>query len=299
MRARRGAAAQPGEVLAVLRRNPAFARMYAAQLVSFCGDWFATVALQALVLQLTGRPALAGLMFATQLLPIAVASPFAGVVVDRVDRRVVMVAADVVRAVLALGLLLARSDATLWIAFACTAAMSTLSAFFDPASSAALPNVVRDEDLPIANVLMGSAWGTMLAVGAALGGVVAATLGRDAAFIGDAASFGLSAVLLATIRVPFQATARGRAPITVAADIRETWRFARGEPRVASLLLVKAGFGLAGGVITLIPVLAVQVFRAGDAGIGWLMSARGAGALIGPFLFRRLFGTGEDRKSVV
>ena len=75
-------------------------------------------------------------------------------------------------------------------------------AFFEPTSSAALPNLVEDDDLPTANVLIGSAWGVMLAVGAAIGGIVAATLGRDAAFVIDAATFAVSALLIIGITRP-------------------------------------------------------------------------------------------------
>jgi len=284
--------ARRGEFTALLRRNPAFARAYGAQLVSFGGDWFATVALQGLVLELTHQPSIAALLLTTQMLPTALASPFAGVVADHFDRRAVMIIADVARALLALGLLFVNSTNTLWIAFVCMGSMSLLAAFFDPASSAALPNLVREEDLPAANVLMGSAWGTMLAVGAAIGGAVTATLGRDAAFIGDALSFLISASLLASITVRFQSRAsRPEGRPQFLSGFAEMLQFARRERHVGSLLIVKAGFGLAGGVLALIAVMATEVFSSGDRGIGLLMSARGAGALIGPFLFRRLFGT--------
>lgn len=283
--------ARGGEFRALLRRNPAFARAYSAQLVSFGGDWFATVALQGLVLELTHKPSIAALLLTTQILPTALASPFAGVVADHFDRRAVMIAADVLRALLAFGLLFVHSTGTLWIAFVCMGTMSLLAAFFDPASSAALPNLVNEEDLPAANVLMGSAWGTMLAVGAAIGGAVAATLGRDAAFVGDALSFLVSAALLGSIKMRFQSRdSRPEGRPRVLSGVTEMLRFARTERHVGSLLIVKAGFGLAGGVLALIAVMATEVFDSGDRGIGLLMSARGAGALVGPFLFRRLFG---------
>lgn len=280
------------DILGVLRRNPGFRRLYIGQLVSFCGDWFAVVALQGLILDLTHAPALAGLMMTVQLLPTAIASPFAGVVVDRFDRRTVMIATDVARAALALGFLFAQTANTLWIAYMCAALMAVLAAFFDPASSAAFPNLVREEDLPTANMLAASAWGTMLAVGAGLGGLVTALLGRNAGFIGDAVSFLVSAALLATIRGRFHAEEPSReGGIRIVADIAEMIRFARADRRIGSLLIVKAGFGIAGGVMALISVMAKEVFHTGDSGIGWVMSGRGAGALFGPFVFRRFFGT--------
>lgn len=281
---------------ALFRRNPDFGKLYVAQLVSFGGDWFASVALLSLVLETTGSAALAGLVIAAQTLPFALVSPFAGVIVDRFDRKKVMIAADVLRAMLALGLLAAQTKERIWIAFVCLVFLSAVSAFFEPASSAALPNLVAKEDLARANVLMGSAWGTMLVVGAALGGLVDATLGHTAAFVGDAASFAISASFLLRVHGRFhETTPHARPGVTIVQDVRETIRFARRERHVLALLSVKAGFGLSAGVIGLISVFAVKVFKGGSGTIGLLMSARGLGAVTGPFLFRR-WARGRDER---
>ena len=192
-----------GRYLTLLRRNRAFARLFGAQLVSFAGDWFATVALLGLALELTGSPSIAAGVLVVQTGAFALASPVAGVIADRYDRRRLMVVADIARVPVALAFLLARSPDTLWIAFVAAAGLSLGAAIFEPTSSASLPNLVDDEDLADANVLSGSTWGVMLAVGAALGGIVAATLGRDVAFIVNAASFALSAWLIVGIARPF------------------------------------------------------------------------------------------------
>ena len=143
---------------------------------------------------------------------------------------------------------------------------------------------------------MGSAWGTMLVVGAALGGLVATTFGDTVAFVGDSLSFAVSAALLLSIRGRLHETEPVRdSGVTIAADIRETVTFARREHRVLALLVVKAGFGVSAGVIGLISVFAIDVFHGGRGTIGLLMSARGLGALIGPFLFRR-WTRGRDNK---
>ena len=283
-------------MLGLFRRNPDFTRVYSAQLVSYMGDWFASVALLSLVLDKTGSSTLAGLVIAAQTLPFALVSPFAGVVVDRFDRKTVMISADVLRAFLALGFLAAQSPETIWILFVCEIFIAGLSAFFEPAASAALPNLVAKEDLARANILMGAAWGTMLVVGAALGGLVAARFGNSAAFIGDAASFAISAALLVRVRGRFHEKDPERdASVTFVDDVRETIRFARKERHVLALLVVKAGFGLSAGVIGLISVFAYKVFKGKAETIGLLMSARGLGALMGPFLFRRWARERDDR----
>ena len=179
-----------GPTSTLLRHNPAFTRLYAAQLISFAGDWFATVALLGLALELTGSAAVASLLLVVQTGAFALASPIAGVLADRFDRRRLMVIADLARVPVALAFLLARDPG-----HAVDRASSRSPCFVwrgrlraDLLGRAA--NLVEDDELGEANVLIGSAWGTMLAVGAALGGLVAATLGRDAAFVINAASFG-------------------------------------------------------------------------------------------------------------
>jgi MFS family permease len=290
------AAPRGGGYRGLFRRNPGFGKLYVAQLVSFGGDWFASVALLTLVLKKTGSPTLAALVIAAQTLPFAICSPFAGVIVDRIDRRTVMISADLIRCLLAIGFLAGQTREMIWILFVCEVFISAASAFFEPASSAAVPNLVEKRDLAQANVLIGSAWGTMLVVGAALGGLVATTLGSAAAFIGDSASFAISASLLLTIRRGFHETApdpnRG---VSIGDDVRETVVFARREKRVLALLVVKGGFGISLGIIGLIAIFAVDVFHGGEGTVGLLMSARGVGALLGPFLARRWTGGRVDR----
>ena len=282
--------------LSLLRRNPDFRRLYAAQLISFGGDWFMTVALFGLVDRLTDSSVFVAMTITVPELAFFLLSPVGGALADRLDRRKLMIAADLARAALCLPLLLVNSQETVWLVFLLLAAISAFMACFEPAASASVPNVVDAEDLGAANTLIGSAWGTMLAVGAALGGLVVTFLGRDAAFIGNSVSFLLSAWLLFRVRRAFaeRRDERVEHPGIVEAT-RETIAYARRDHRVLSLLGVKAGFGLAAGVLVLIALFATDVFHEGDIGIGLLMAGRGVGALIGPFLGRSLAGP-DDRR---
>jgi MFS family permease len=280
----------PRAIVAVLRRNPDMRRLYFSQLISFGGDWFLVVALQGLILELSDSNALAGLMFSLLILPSAFVAPFAGVLADRVDRRMIMIASDVVRAGLALSMLFARDLQTLWIAFVAQALMTVIASFFHPAAGAALPNLVRDiDDLPIATAIQSSAWGTMLMLGAALGGFFTAVAGRDAAFIVDAASFLLSAWFLMRTTTAFQQV---RVPRTssVKVEIREGARIARRDLRINRLLVGKGIFGLTAGSVALIAVMSEREFAGGAALTGVLFAARGVGAAPGPFLFQHVFG---------
>ncbi|CAN5788828.1 MFS transporter [soil metagenome] len=281
----------------LLRENRAFTRLYFAQLASFAGDWFATVALLGLALEMTGSAAVASLVLVLQTGGFAAASPVAGILADRLDRRRLLIAADLARIPVALGFLLARDPDTLWIAFVCVALLAVGAAFFEPTSTAALPNLVDPRRLPEANVLIGSAWGTMLAVGAALGGLVAATLGRDAAFVTNAASFLVSAWLIYGIRRPLQLPREAgltAARESVLQSLRGAFAFARSSRLIGAFLLSKTTFGVGTGVVALLAVFGSAVFQGGDAGIGVLFAARGLGALIGPFVGRAVVGT-HDR----
>lgn len=278
----------------LLRDNRDFRLLYAGTLISLGGDWFLTVALLDLVLTLTGSATLASLMMLCQSLPIFIVTPLAGHVVDRIDRRKLMIAVDVIRTGACLLPLLARTPAMLPFAYAGVILISIGSAYFEPAAQAALPNLVREEELAPANVLMGSTWGTMLAVGAGLGGIVTMRFGRDAAFIVDAASFLASAGILAMIRARFsEERGRQHEHPPLVESVRETLRYARAHPRVLALLTSKGGYGLGMGVVAMLSVFGKEVFRAGAFGIGLLFAARGLGALFGPFIVRAVSARDE------
>src|SRR5204863_8556989 len=121
----------------------------------------------------------------------------AGVVVDRVDRRQVMIVADIIRGCLILGLLLVRTSDQVWIAYLVMTLTVSASAFFEPARTAIIPSLTTSEELLPANALSSATWSAMLAIGASVGGVVTAVAGRNVAFVVNAASFFASAVFIA------------------------------------------------------------------------------------------------------
>ena len=295
----------PRPYLRLLARNRDFGRVYAAQLVSFAGDWFATVALLGLCLQVTGSSAVASLVLVLQTGPFFLVSPFAGMLADRLDRRRLLIVADLARIPVCLAFLLARDASTLWIALAGSALLSVGAAFFEPTSSASLPNLVDREDLPVANALSGAAWGTMVAIGASLGGVVTAIFGRDAAFLADALSFAISASLIWGVRRSFREAhtadmAHEVAPLGLRGlrvAVGQTLELARRSHVVAALLVTKTTFGAGMGVLVLLAVFGRDVFQGGDVGIGILFGARGLGALIGPFA-ARTFAADDDRRMI-
>lgn len=263
----------------LLAGNADFRRLWTGQVVSEVGDWLNNIAVLALVIQLAGAASV-GLAVATYAiarhLPLFLFGPLAGVVVDRVSRRRVMIAADVVRAALALGFLLANGFGSLALIYVVGASLFSVSAFFNAAKRASIPNLVGGtEELLAANSLSASTTAATIAVGSALGGLVATALGRDTVFILNAFTFLASAVLIRRIRkgvgsrqmadgsslrvtdvegLPrkgFQLpTAINLLPTLlrrVAADFREGLRYVRRDSLLAAVFVVAAGWGLGNG----------------------------------------------------
>lgn len=274
-------------MLGLLRRNRDLRLLFLAQVVSYLGDWFADVALLGLVLDLSDSPLAAGGLMVATMLPVFLVTPLAGPMVDRLDRRRLVMVVSLAQCAAAFTLL-AVGEGTLWLAFVARAAVAALGAFVAPAAQAAIPNLVDAEDLPRANALLGSVWGAMLAVGAAAGGAFAVAFGRDAAFVADGATFLLAAALIAGVRRPMNAPRQEAGTrLRPIGDTVDAVRFAAARRPVLLLLFSKTGLGLAGGVVPLLAVYGTDVFGGGDAAIGMLLAARGLGALLGPLAARR------------
>lgn len=269
----------------LLRKNGDYRKLYFGQTVSLFGDWFNFIAVQTLVFELTHSGLAAGLALITSTLPAFFLTPLAGAVVDRYDRRKIMIAADVARTVIALGMVLVRTADQIPLIYFLMALLVVFGSFFNPASSAAIPNLVRREDLYSANALSFSTWGLMLAVGTFSAGLALALVGRDAAFLINSLSFAFSAAMLLLIKKPF-AEQRVSSPHTVKPfrDFGDGIEYARQRPQTLALLGVKAGGALAAGVILLLTIFPFQVFGGGAFGMGLLQFSRGVGILVGPII---------------
>jgi predicted MFS family arabinose efflux permease len=284
--------------LQVLVRNRDFRRLFLATVVSLCGDWFSFVALADLVTQLTGHPGAAAYISAAIVLPIFAMTPLAGAVADRFDRRRVLILSDLARVPIALSLCLAAAWGNLGIALAATILLGVAASFHDPASNAATPNLVDPEDLASAQAAMGAIWGSMLLVGASVGGIVAEMLGRNVAFVIDASSFAISALLLAGIRRPTQQP-RTREERVATTDVRAALRYARRDPVVLRLMFAKVGVSSANGTVGLLPDFARQRFGGSNVAVGILLAVRGLGAMLGPIFATASAGAQPSRRAIV
>lgn len=275
-------------MIKLLRANRDLRLLFMAQVVSFMGDWFSFVAVTGMIKDATDSEFLVSLSFVSFSLPSFLASPLAGVTVDRFDRRKLLLIVSLLQMFAALGLFTA-SDSRVWPLFVFQGIISSFAAFVKPAIDAGVPNLARTpEELRVANALFGSTWGVMLAVGAALGGVFSQAFGRQAAFGANAVSFLIAMGLLALIQRPMQEPQRAnRPPMRPLADISEAVTYARKDRVVLALIASKATFAIGAGTVSQLPVLATSVFGWGDGGTGLLLGARGIGVGLGPLIASR------------
>src|SRR3982751_2750798 len=286
----------------LLRRNHSFRQLWLGQVVSQMGDWFDTIALYTIILRLTGSGRDIGLLLVARFVPSFLFGPISGVIADRFSRQRIMIVSDLLRAVVVLGFLFVRRADQLWIIYVLTVFQLGLSTFFEPAKTAAIPAIVEDRELVAANAISSVTWSAMLTLGAAIGGLITSWFGTDAAFILDAASYVLSAALIASIRVPTRKK-RERQKLSIGRllGITETIdgiKYVKDRPRVLAALLVKPAWGLGGGILTLLAVFGERIFpvgRSAAAGIGVLFAARGIGTAVGPIVARRAAGEGKKR----
>lgn len=294
---------RPSGYLELLRSNRPFRLLWLGQVVSQMGDWFDTIAVYTIALELTGSGRSVALIMVARFLPSVIMGPLSGVVADRFSRRSIMIIADLLRALVVLGFLLVRRPDQMWLVYVLTVLQLAFSAFFEPAKTAAIPSIVSDRELVAANAIASVTWSAMLTLGAAIGGFVAGGFGTDVAFILDSLTFVASALLIASVRFP-KRPPRPKTKLTIAkalgiSDTIEGVHYVKHRPRVMAYLLVKPAWGLGGGILTLLAVFGEKIFPVGGktaTGIGVLFTARGIGTAVGPIVARRW--AGETRKQM-
>jgi len=277
---------------ALLRNNRNFRRLWTGQIISELGDWFNNIAVLALAMHLTGSGLVVSAVLLSRTVPAILFGPPAGVLADRFKRRTLLLGADYTRAVLALGFLLVGSREHMGLAYLFGALLTAVSVFFTTAKNASIPELCAPEELMTANALTGSTTAIMQMLGGALGGFAVQGLGYRGAFTLNALSFLVSAGFILRIRFPeLQITRRaGKGKPSYAREFWEGLRFVRHQPIVLGLLLVGAGWATGGGAAQILfSLFAVDVYHAGESGIGILYSAAGFGIVVGATASNALF----------
>jgi MFS family permease len=293
----------------LLRGNRNFRRLWVAQIVSEIGDWFYTLSIYTLLLQLTGRASSVALALVLQVLPQTLVGPTAGVINDRLRRKHVMIAADLIRFGVVLAMLFVRSRSMVWLVYPLLLAETVMAAFFEPARSAVIPNIAAKGEVLIANTLSSATWSVNLLIGASVGGLVAAFFGRDAVFVLNAISFLVSAALISGMRFaePHAESAAQLRPRDLVdfSPVLEGIRYVRNHRTLLPTVFAKAGELMIGPSWVVFTVLGAHEFavrwhnvdpaRGAMLGMSILLGGRGLGALIGPLVSARWAGRSDHR----
>ncbi len=281
----------------LLRSNHNYRLLWGGQIISEIGDHFNNIAVFSLAIrQERGGLLVAGVLMA-RALPMICAGPLAGVVLDRFDRRKVMIASDLVRAFVALAFMLTPSSADNTLLFVLSGLLMFASPFFTSGRNSILPVVAPGEQLIPANALtQTTAWATTGA-GAFLGGISVAAFGFEYAFLINAGSFLLSAMCLSFFRTyagEFEPPPR---PPEIRFQPHREFvaglRYLRSEPLLLGIALIGVGWATGGGAAQILfSVFGEKVFGRGPAGIGIIWGAAGtglvAGGIMANWLNRRL-----------
>ena len=253
----------------LLIRYPNFRKVWIAQVVSGCGDWFYSVAIYTLLLELTGRAESVAWAAILQILPMLLLGPTAGAVNDRISRRKVMLASDLVRAILAPCMLLITTPELIWLLYLLLALEIGTAAFFEAGRNAILPSLLKKDDLAAANALASTTWSLTSTLGAGIGGVAVAYFGRPTVFVANSLSFLVSAWMVFRLRVFERHLAGRRKQGWIEAlsfrPVIEGFRYMVRDWRLVTLLTLKFGLGIMGARLVLVTILGSREFAVGGS----------------------------------
>ncbi len=283
--------------LKLLKNNHNYRRLWAAQAISNFGDWFGLLALYALIAKYSDSEFLLGLIIVVKMLSLALFSPLAGYITDRFNRRKLMILCDILRALAVLGILGVQSESMLWIAYVLTSLQMTVSAVFEPAKTASIPNVTSKDELVNANIISTATWSIIFTSGMAMGGFATELFGIKAVLVLDAFTYLLSAWFIYKAVIPQTVMSdeekeKTRNPFK---GIVDGVKYLTGNSHILRPSIAKGtSSAFLGGLVYMLIIISEDILMMGSIGLGILYAARGFGTGIGPIIGRRLFPNEND-----
>jgi MFS family permease len=272
---------------AVLRKR-AFVLLWSAQLVSTIGDALTSLAAGIIVYRLTGSVLNVGLMLMATAVPTLFFGLIAGVVVDRFDRKKIMIAADLIRLVIVATIPFLLNVHIVWL-YVMVMLSAAVSQFFEPANESVLPEIASEEELGAANAIMAIAQFGSTAIGFALAGLIASTQSINVVFWLDAGTFAFSAAMISLVKIAplvVEQLTTGRDMIR---NLTFGARFIVRTPILRSLNIVKVPVLMAFGLqnVLLLP-FAIQALSATEFEYGLQEGLTSVGFVVGSLLMARL-----------
>ena len=279
----------------LLRRNSNYRATWMGQVVSEVGDHFNSIAVLSLTLHLTGSGLAVGAVMVSRVLPAILAAPVAGVLLDRMDRKKIMILSDLVRSAIALLFIVIPIYKQTWLLYLLSGMLTFAAPFFTSGRSAILPRVATGEELHSANALTQTTSWLTLSIGTMLGGISIMQFGYEWAFVANSASFLFSAWAIASLRSPMGHFRPEGVTLKIAKrnawgqDFFESLRYMRQAPLILSIALAGVGWATGGGAAQILFTLFGEVvYKRGAGGIGLIWGFAGIGLVIGGISGHRL-----------
>jgi len=279
----------------LLTENKNFRKLFAARLITLGGDWLLTVPLLGIIYGLTENPFITSLVLVVQSAPLFILGSFGGYLADKYNRKKIIAISEFLSGLTVLLILYAVTTENVVFILISFGMLSVVGSPYMPTSDAALPNVVKKENLAEANVIFFSSWGVMAGIGAGIGGYLTTVISRNMLFAIDSLSFVLSALIVYSIKKNLSEDSQineTNESITYVEGIK----YAASRKDVFSLIITKGTFSIsASGLLSLFTVLSYDIYKTGDFGTGLMFGARGIGALVGPIAIRYFFGDSDGK----
>jgi MFS family permease len=280
--------------LGLLRENRNYKFMWSGQIVSEVGDHYNNVAVFALALSNTGSGLVVAGILISRAICAVLAGPIAGVLLDRVDRKRIMIISDLVRAVIAILFILGVPQGRTWLLYVLSGALMFASPFFSSGRASILPTIATKHELHSANSLTQLTQWTTLTLGSFLGGTSVTQFGYKLAFLFNAVSFLFSAWCISRLHVEngFRAErsdVSGDKVVRPWHEYTEGLRYMKSSPLILGIGLVAVGWATGGGAAQILfSVFGEVVFHRGPAGIGTIWGCAGIGLVIGALVAHRI-----------
>jgi MFS family permease len=274
--------------LTLLRDNRNYRYTWMGQVVSEIGDHFNNIAVFSLAVKTTHSPVVVSGVLLARAIPAVLAGPLAGVTLDRLNRKHIMIASDLIRAVVALAFIFTVNGHSTALLYGLTALLMLASPFFTSGRSSILPSIATKDELHTANSLTQTTQSSTLAIGAFLGGTSVMQFGFEWAFVGNALSFVFSALCISRLFLPGSGFRPARRDLNEN-DVVRPWheykeglRYMRSVPLIMGLVMISVGWATGGGAAqTLFTVFGEMVFNRGPYGLGLIWGSAGVGLVIG------------------
>jgi MFS family permease len=280
--------------LGLLRENRNYRFTWSGQVVSEIGDHYNNVAVFALALANTGSGLVVAGILISRAICAVLAGPIAGVLLDRMDRKRIMIVSDLVRAVIALLFILGIPQGRTWLLYVLSGTLMFASPFFSSGRASILPTIATKHELHSANSLTQLTQWTTLTIGSFLGGTSVTQFGYKLAFLFNAFSFLFSAWCISRLHVVsgFRADrsdVSGDAVMRPWHEYKEGLRYMKSSPLILGIGLVAVGWATGGGAAQILfSVFGEVVFHRGPTGIGIIWGCAGIGLIIGALFAHRI-----------